>query len=215
MRQTVIFDLDGTLLDTLDDLTCAVNYALERNGLPRRTKPEIRSFVGNGAYTLIQRSIGERNVDVHSVFLQFKDYYKGHCNDYTKVYEEVIPLLKTLKEKGIQTCIVSNKPDAQVKQLTDLYFKEFISLALGENEEQGLKKKPAPDGLLFAMQAVGANPKSTLYVGDSEVDIQTAKNANLPCVSVTWGFKDKEFLIKNGGEIFIDTPNQLLTLLKE
>ena len=211
MYETIIFDLDGTLLDTLDDLWNAVNAALRKFGLPTRTREEVRSFIGNGIVKLMERAAGEVEKQVFDgVLAEFKRYYGEHCEDCTKPYEGIMELLECLKGKGIKTAVVSNKADFAVKKLADGYFKGLLCEAVGENEEAGIRKKPAPDSLLAVMERLGAGTRSTVYVGDSEVDIQTANNAGVDCISVTWGFKDKDFLIANGAKTFIDAPKELL-----
>nr|MBR6778380.1 HAD-IA family hydrolase [Clostridia bacterium] len=211
MYETIIFDLDGTLLNTLDDLWNAVNAALQKFGLPTRTREEVRSFIGNGIVKLMERAAGEVEKQVFDgVLAEFKRYYGKHCEDCTKPYEGIMELLEYLKGKGIKTAVVSNKADFAVKKLADGYFKGLLREAVGENEEAGIRKKPAPDSLLAVMERLGAGTRSTVYVGDSEVDIQTAKNAGVDCISVTWGFKDKDFLIANGAKTLIDAPKELL-----
>ncbi|MBO5277071.1 MAG: HAD-IIIA family hydrolase, partial [Clostridia bacterium] len=203
-----------TLLDTLDDLWAAVNAALKKFSLPLRTKEEVRSFVGNGIVKLMERSAGKVEKEVFDgVLAEFKRYYGEHCEDNTKPYEGIMPLLEELKKRGIKTAVVSNKADFAVKKLAEGYFQGLLQEAVGENEEGGIRKKPAPDSLLAVMQRLGAGTRSTVYVGDSEVDIQTAQNAGVECISVTWGFKDREFLVENGATLLIDEPKELLEVL--
>lgn len=207
---TIVFDLDGTLLDTLDDLWLSVNFALEKFGLPTRTREEVRSFVGNGIVKLMERAAGNIEPALFAqLFAAFKMHYGEHCQDNTKPYEGIMELLVYLKEKGIRTAVVSNKADFAVKKLSAAYFEELIEEAVGENEEKGICKKPAPDSLFAVMESLGAKKETTVYVGDSEVDIQTAKNAGVDCISVTWGFKDREFLLLNGATRLIDEPKSL------
>lgn len=214
MYETIVFDLDGTLLDTLDDLWAAVNAALKKFGLPLRTKEEVCSFIGNGIVKLMQRASGKEKGEVFDgVLAEFKSYYGEHCEDNTKPYEGIMPLLEELQARGIKTAVVSNKADFAVKKLAEGYFQGLLQEAVGENEEGGIRKKPAPDSLLAVMERLGACPRSTVYVGDSEVDIQTAKNAGVDCISVTWGFKDRAFLIENGATVLIDEPRGLLQAL--
>ena len=211
MYETIIFDLDGTLLNTLDDVWNAVNAALRKFGLPTRTREEVRSFIGNGIVKLMERAAGEVEKQVFDgVLAEFKRYYGEQCEDCTKLYEGLMELLECLKGKGIKTAVVSNKADFAVKKLADGYFKGLLREAVGENEEAGIRKKPAPDSLLAVMERLGAGTRSTVYVGDSEVDIQTANNAGVDCISVTWGFKDKDFLIAHGAKTLIDAPKELL-----
>lgn len=214
MYETIVFDLDGTLLDTLDDLWAAVNAALKKFGFPLRSKEEVRSFIGNGIVKLMQRASGETEGQLFdSVLAEFKRYYGAHCEDNTQPYKGIMLLLEELQARGIKTAVVSNKADFAVKKLAEGYFQGLLQEAVGENEEGGIRKKPAPDSLLAVMERLGACPCSTVYVGDSEVDIQTAKNAGVDCISVTWGFKDRAFLIENGATVLIDEPKELLLLL--
>lgn len=216
MYSTVIFDLDGTLLDTLDDLWTAVNAALSAYGLPLRTREEVRAFVGNGIAKLIERAVGDKNhPNLSGVLQAFKEYYGAHCKDKTLPYDGIMPLLEGLKARGVKTAVVSNKADFAVKVLAEEYFQGLLSAAVGEDEAAGIRKKPAPDSLLAVMEQLGADKASTVYVGDSEVDIQTAQNAGVPCISVTWGFKDKAFLVANGGALFVDVPQEIFSFCKE
>lgn len=212
MYQALVFDLDGTLLDTLDDLTDAVNAAMQSVGLPLRTRTEVCSFVGNGIAKLIERAVGVHADKAPKALACFKEYYAVHCADKTKPYEGILPLLQILKDRGVKTVVLSNKADFAVKALAERYFGGLLLEAVGENESAGIRKKPAPDSLLAVMQRLGVTPSQTLYVGDSEVDIQTAKNAGVDCACVTWGFREKAFLQENGGTLFIDKPNDLLTI---
>ena len=215
MYSAVIFDLDGTLLDTLDDLWVAVNAALTKFSLPVRTREEVRSFVGNGIVKLMERATGEVEKEVFDGALaEFKRYYGEHCEDKTKPYDGIMSLLKALQAKGVQTAVVSNKADFALKKLAKSYFDGLLQYAVGENEEGGIRKKPAPDSLLAVMESMGVGTDSTVYIGDSEVDIQTAQNAGVPCISVTWGFKDKGFLIENGATLFADNAEEILSLIE-
>ncbi|MBQ7948273.1 MAG: HAD family hydrolase [Clostridia bacterium] len=211
MYETVIFDLDGTLLDTLDDLTAATNAALEKFSLPQRTREEVRSFVGNGIAKLIERAVGEEGKGLQAEALaEFKSYYAAHCADKTAPYDGILSLLRSLREKGVKTAVLSNKADFAVKSLAKTYFDGLLLAAVGENEAAGIRKKPAPDALFSVMNELSATAEKTVYVGDSDVDIQTAKNAGVACICVTWGFRDKDFLKREGGKIFVDTPAEIL-----
>ena len=211
MYKTIIFDLDGTLLDTLDDLTDATNFALGVCGLNRRTRDEVRAFVGNGIAKLIERAVGKDNIAYHEQALsEFKRYYAAHCADKTAPYAGILPLLKVLQASGIKTAVVSNKVDFAVKSLAKTYFDGLLLAAVGENEAAGIRKKPAPDSLLAVMEELSASAETTLYVGDSEVDIQTAQNAGVDCLCVTWGFRDKRYLEEEGGRMFVDSAIEIL-----
>lgn len=210
MYKTIIFDLDGTLLDTLNDLTNATNAALQKFGLPKRTREEVRSFVGNGIAKLIERALGEYIAYLDEALEAFKCYYGEHCADETKPYAGILPLLEELKARGVKTAVLSNKADFAVKKLAIEYFDGLLLSAVGENEAAGIRKKPAPDALFAVMKELDASAETTLYVGDSEVDIQTAKNAGVNCLCVTWGFRDREFLISQGGMYFINEPEEIL-----
>lgn len=215
MYKTIIFDLDGTLLDTLDDLTDATNAALKKCGLKSRTRDEVCSFVGNGIAKLIERAVGEAGKEYQEEALaEFKSYYAAHCADKTAPYEGILSLLKTLQAQGIKTAVVSNKVDFAVKSLAKTYFDGLLLSAVGENEAAGIRKKPAPDSLLAVMKELSATADSTAYVGDSEVDIQTAKNAGVDCICVTWGFRKKAYLQEEGGKLFVDTPAEILNYTK-
>lgn len=210
---TVIFDLDGTLLYTLEDLTDAVNYALRVCGLPPRSIDEIRMFVGNGIKKLMMRVMpeGEENPLFEKAFEAFKTYYALHCNDKTRAYDGVQALLRELKNAGYALAIVSNKVDSAVKALRDMYFQD-VTVAIGDRE--GMRRKPAPDSVLLALQELGKEKEHAVYVGDSDVDLQTARNAGLPCISVLWGFRDREFLTAQGAEIFAELPAEVMELIK-
>jgi phosphoglycolate phosphatase len=214
MYEFILFDLDGTLLDTLDDLTSSVNYALRAFGKKERSREEVRAFVGNGIRLLIERAIGEKNsAEFEGVFSAFKTHYGEHCAVQTKPYDGVMQMLAALKAQGKRLAILSNKADFATKQLCTQYFGDLIELSIGERESEGIRKKPAPDAVFSVMEAWGATKQNTVYVGDSEVDIQTAQNAGIDCVLVTWGFRNEAFLKENGGKVFADTPEKLLQLL--
>ena len=216
MYEAIVFDLDGTLLNTLDDLAAATNAALRAFALPERTREEVRSFVGNGIVKLLERAVGDRAFARFSELLGFfKEYYGTHCADYTRPYEGILPLLRTLQARGVKTAVLSNKADFAVKKLTEQYFGDLLLDAVGENEEGGIRKKPAPDALFSVMERLGVTRETTVYVGDSEVDIQTAKNAGVDHICVTWGFRERVFLGQNGGEVFVDDPVQILDFCKE
>ncbi len=209
---TIIFDLDGTLLDTLCDLTASVNYALTRNGMSKRTIDEVRQFLGNGVKKLMLRAtaLQEKDMKFQKAFDDFKQHYAIHCNDNTKLYDGIEELLMYLKENGIKTAIVSNKADFAVQSLKDIYFRNLVDCAYGEREKDGIKKKPAPDMVKLALDKLNADVQRTVYVGDSDVDIMTAKNSNLPVISVDWGFRDRQFLIDNGATTIVSDEKSFI-----
>ncbi len=211
----VIFDLDGTLLDTLDDLMDATNHALTEMGWPLRSRDEIRQFVGNGVALLIERAVpaGTSSADTAKALAIFKDFYELHKQDKTAPYPGVAELLKALREKGYRLAVVSNKFDAAVKALAEDYFPGLLHAAAGENEAGGVPKKPAPAMVFGVLDELGVTAGRAVYVGDSDVDLQTAKNAGLPCISVTWGFRDREFLTAHGATVFADTPAEVIELV--
>ena len=211
MYEVIVFDLDGTLLNTLTDLTDAVNFALQECGLPNRTEKEVCAFIGNGIAKLMERALGEKNsAFFEKAFACFKEYYAVHCADKTCAYEGVLPMLQELQKRGIKTAVLSNKADFAVKSLAKEYFDGLLMQAVGENEAMGIRKKPAPDALFAIIKELNAEKGKTVYVGDSEVDIQTAENGGVDCISVTWGFKDRAFLVENGGKVLVDEPLKLL-----
>lgn len=211
MKKAVIFDLDGTLLNTLDDLADSTNYALSRFGYPTRTIDEVRQFVGNGVAKLIERAIpeGKNNPNFEKCLAIFKENYAQNMYNKTAPYNGIIEMLSNLKSKGIKIAVVSNKFDLAVKELCKKYFEGVIDFAAGENEAQGIKKKPAPDTVISVLNEFNFAPEDAVYVGDSDVDIMTAKNSKMPCISVTWGFRDEKFLLENGATILINAPSEI------
>lgn len=209
---TYIFDLDGTLLDTLADLAAAVNYALRQHGMPEHTIDDVRRFVGNGVRKLMERAIpdGEKNPDFEATFATFREYYMHHSLDTTRPYPGIIETLEALKEQGCRLAVVSNKMMAATQELCRHFFAETIEVAIGENEAAGIRKKPAPDTVFEALRQLGEEKDSAVYVGDSDVDLETANNSGLPCISVLWGFRDRNFLIQHGAKTFISAPSELL-----
>ena len=207
----IIWDLDGTLLDTLQDLTDGTNYALRQFGLPERTAEEVRSFIGNGARQLIARSLPGKtdDPDVDEVLRVYQVYYRAHCQIKTRPYEGIPEALEQLKAAGFPMAVVSNKPDIAVKPLCDQYFPGLYA----KGESADCPRKPAPDMVLKAMQALGV--KKCIYVGDSEVDVVTANNAGVPCLSVTWGFRSRHQLESGGAVQLCDAPRNLPRMLMQ
>ncbi len=211
---TVIFDLDGTLLNTLEDLTDATNAALRKHGKPERSIAEVRRFVGNGVRLLIERAVpvGTSDAETDEIFADFKEHYALHCNDKTKPYDGVLEVMKQLKEAGYRTAIVSNKIDSAVKELSEIYFKGLADVAIGERP--GVARKPAADMVEIALKELGAQKAESVYVGDSEVDYATAVNSGLPCISVLWGFRDRDFLEEKGAHCFVEDAQSLFLKIK-
>lgn len=208
----VIFDMDGTTLNTLDDLTEAVNHALDKLHLPRRKQEEVRGFAGNGVRKLIERSVpvaSSSNV-VEQVYAAFSDYYAVHCADHTRPYDGIAEAIAALKQMGVKCAIVSNKDDYAVQELVERLLHGMFDYAVGVSGT--VRPKPAPDTAITAMKALGvdASCPNAVYVGDSEVDIETAHNAGIPCISVTWGFKTREFLVEHGATAIVDTTQDML-----
>lgn len=212
---TVIFDLDGTLLYTLTDLLDATNYGLRKTGLPERSLEEVRRFVGNGIQKLMERAVpqGTDEEVLTQALDAFRDYYALHCTDHTEPYDGVLDLVARLDEAGYRLAIVSNKVDSAVKDLNRTFFAEHIHVAIGERE--GVRKKPAPDTVYEALKELGSKKEEAVYIGDSDVDLATAANAGLPCISVLWGFRDRSFLVGKGAEHFAETPDDVLRLIEE
>ena len=213
--ELVIFDLDGTLLNTLEDLTDSTNFILKYFNYSTRSIDEVRNFVGNGVAKLIERAIpyGLNNPNYKKCLELFKDNYKANMNNKTAPYSGIMEMLLELKKMGVKIAVVSNKFDEAVRNLCDKYFEDLIDFSAGENESGGIRKKPAPDTVLKVLEYFNVKKRNAIYVGDSEVDIQTAKNAGLECISVLWGFKNKEFLQKYGAKILISKPDEIFKYL--
>lgn len=211
--KTAIFDLDGTLLNTLEDLWHSTNLALVHYGWLPRTEDEVRLFVGNGTKVLLDKAIpgGVRNPKFKEAMEYYEKTYGEHQFDNTQPYAGIPEALKELARRGVKMAIVSNKPDFAVKDLN----RKFFGLPIACGDKEGQNRKPAPDVVFAAMKELGADPGSTVYIGDSEVDIETAKNAGLPCISATWGFRSREWLTGHGAETFADTPGDLVKLISE
>lgn len=214
MIRNIVFDLDGTLTDTLQDLANSTNYALQQMGWERRSLEDVRRFVGNGVRRLIERAVPENvaKEDFERCFALFQQHYLVHCQDTTGLYPGVEKMLQDVRRQGYRVAIVSNKLQAGVDELYETFFRDVVDVAIGERE--GLNRKPAPDMVRLAMQELGATTADSVYVGDSEVDVETARNSGLPCISVLWGFRDKSQLVEAGASVFIEHPNQLLRVIE-
>lgn len=208
---TYIFDLDGTLLDTLQDLATSVNYALRQHHMPEHSIDDVRRFVGNGVRRLMERAVPEGTADpaFEAAFAAFREYYMEHSLDTTRPYDGIPELIHELKQRGCRMAVVSNKMMAATQELVHHFFPE-IEVAIGEHEAEGIRKKPAPDTVFAAMKQLGQG--SAVYVGDSDVDLATARNSGLPCISVLWGFRDREFLLAHGATTFVERPMDILDI---
>ncbi len=213
MYNTFIFDLDGTLLDTLRDLASSVNYALRQHGMPVHSLDDIRRFVGNGVRLLMERSVplGSANPEFKAAFATFREHYMHHSLDTTRPYDGIPETLAELRRRGCRIAVVSNKMMAATEALCRHFFADTVEVAIGEHEAEGIRKKPAPDTVVEALRQLGEDGEDAVYVGDSDVDIQTALNASLPCISVLWGFRDREFLLSHGADTMIEHPRELLS----
>ena len=204
-----IFDMDGTILDTLDDLTDTMNHCLQKYNLPVRTKADVRSFVGNGILRLVEQGVPNETdtKQIENIYQEFLDYYKIHSADKTKPYDGILCLLCKLKEQGFMTAVVSNKADSAVQKLCEKYFNGLFDVAVGE--QATVRRKPAPDSVNAVLKQLNIDKKNAVYIGDSEVDIQTAQNTKISCVSVGWGFRDREELMDYGAEVIVSTVDEL------
>lgn len=210
MKNAAVFDMDGTILNTLDDLMDSTNFALKNNGLKERSLEEIRFFVGNGIQKLIERAVpqGTSKEVFEKVFADFKSHYKIHCADKTSYYDGIPSVIQTLRKMGVKTAVVSNKADFAVQELVEVYFKGLFDVALGE--KTGVSKKPSPDMVNAALSVLGVEKEAAFYIGDSDVDFETAKNSSLDFIGVSWGFRGRKFLENLGAKNIIDSPEELL-----
>ena len=211
---TVIFDMDGTVLNTLEDLTDAVNHVFSQFDLPPRTIDEYRKFFGNGIGYAMRCAAPEGTPDelIDKMIPVFREYYDKHCLDKTRPYDGILELMKSLKAKGYKMAIVSNKIDSAVKELNDRFFSDYVSVAIGEKAK--VRRKPAPDTVIAALKELHSERSEAVYIGDSEVDLQTARNAGLPCIAVLWGFRDRDHLTENGAVTFAENPADVLSVLE-
>lgn len=208
--ENYIFDLDGTLLNTLTDLTRCCNHALAASGFPVHKEEEVRGMVGNGIGKLIERAMPEDRLSTcyDRVLTDFRDYYLLHGLDNTLPYDGICDMLRELKRRGKKIAVVSNKIQEAASMLCDKIFGDLVDVVVGESK--GIRSKPMPDMVIKAMQTIGAQNENSVYIGDSDVDIQTARNSSLPCISVLWGFKSRQQLIDSGATTLIEKPSELL-----
>lgn len=213
--KAVLFDMDGTLLDTLEDLCDSTNHALAQMGYPLRGIEEIRRFIGNGAEKQIRRAVPEGTSEgkIMETLAAFRTYYQDHCQIKTKVYDGLLDVLSELKEKGVKMAVVSNKPDAAVKKLSREYFGDRLDYAIGPSD--GVRCKPYPDMAEEALKALGVEKKDAVFVGDSEVDVQTGLNAGLDVIAVSWGFRSRKVVIEAGAKMIADDASELEKLILE
>ncbi|MBQ8576167.1 MAG: HAD family hydrolase [Clostridia bacterium] len=209
---TYIFDLDGTLLDTLLDLANAVNFAMRAKGYPERTTEEVRSFIGNGIKVLIKRSVPENTSekDYAEALEIFTKYYLEHIADNTKPYDGITEVVETLRTNGCKVAVVSNKAHVAAQAVVKDFFGDIFDVVVGKMDE--FPSKPEPDSLFYTIKTIGVKPEDCVYIGDSDVDVLTAHNAGLPCIGVTWGNRDEDVLIASGAEYIARTPNEILDI---
>lgn len=213
--KAILFDMDGTVLDTLRDLNAAVNRALSQFGYPPQSLDETRRKVGNGSRRLLELSLPPETPEetIGEVLAWYLPYYNEHANDSTAPYPGITALLKALKSADYPLAVVSNKPDRTVRELARIHFPGLMEIAVGENERGGVRRKPWPDTLLTAAAELGVDPGECLYVGDSEVDVLTASRAGMDCASVLWGFRSRAELEAAGARYFFATPKELQSFL--
>lgn len=211
-HKLIIFDMDGTILNTIEDITNAVNYILSKYELTVRRVDEVKFFVGNGLKKTLLRSVpvGTDETFVDGIYPEFTDYYKAHSRDNTKPYDGIVEVIKELKAKGYKLAVVSNKRHEAVLELCDEFFEGCFDVAMGDQE--GINIKPAPDMVEAVLKQTGCKKEEAVYIGDSDVDIMTAHNSGLSCISVSWGFRSKDFLIEHKAEVIIDSPKELFEM---
>lgn len=208
-----IFDMDGTILDTLEDLRDSLNVSLATCNFPPRSLEEVRQFVGNGIHRTIEQAVPKDTCpeDIEKVFDYFESYYPSHCQIKTGPYKDIPQVISTLHKAGLQTAVVSNKGDLAVHKLCQIFFPGLFDYEIGQKE--GNRRKPFPDSVHEVLAQLQVDTKDAVYIGDSEVDLATAANANMDCIAVAWGFRGRSFLEEQGADRILDTPAQLLTLL--
>lgn len=211
--ELAIFDLDGTILNTLDDLADSLNHVLAEHGFPQHTADEVRMMVGNGIFNLITRALPDKTeqTTVETVYNDFNKYYKLHSADKTKPYEGIIEMLEQLKSSGVKLAVVSNKADYAVQDLCDKYFCGIFDAVAGE--KAGVPKKPAPDAVNNILVKLGIERKKSVYIGDSDVDLQTAENSEMDCIAVNWGFREEKLLREKGADCIVSSPNEIVKII--
>ena len=212
--QAVLYDMDGTVLDTLDDLADAVNHSLEQFGLPRVSRDHVRANLGNGAANLVRQSVpaGSDEALVARLIAYYRDYYDAHCRIRTRPYDGILPLMERMRAAGVKQAIISNKPDPAVRELAEHFFPGLLETAVGESAT--VRRKPNPDAVLAAVEQMGLTRADCVYVGDTEVDIQTGQNAGMDVIAVAWGFRDEDQLIAAGAKELVHDAEQLEKALR-
>lgn len=211
--EAVIFDLDGTLIDTLEDLKDSINFALEQHGMPERSLEEVRTFVGNGVKKLVFRSVPENTSEElrESCLKAFKAHYITNSMNKTRPYSGICELIKKLKEKGVKLAVVTNKTQDAADGIMNEFFKDDFEIIIGQID--GVAQKPQPDGVWYAIEKLGASKQNSVYIGDSEVDCLTAKNSGIPIIGVTWGFRGRKVLEENNADYIVDSPEEILNII--
>lgn len=209
-KELYIFDMDGTILNTIDDIAGAINYVLDIHGYPRRTVDEVKSFVGNGLKRALELSLPDGGAGdvLNQLFTELVAYYNEHSNIMTRPYEGIVEVIHKLREQGKIVAVVSNKRVEAVRDLCDIYFAGCFDMALGDQD--GIARKPAPDMTNMVIEHYGILKDKCVYIGDSDVDLMTARNTEIDCIAVTWGFRTREFLVEHGATMIIDRPEELL-----
>jgi len=212
-KKLIIFDMDGTILDTIEDITTCVNYILEKYDMPKRSLEEVKFFVGNGLLKTLRRSVPDYVTDskVEEIYPEFTAYYKNHSNINTKPYEGIVDVISELRKKGYKTAVVSNKRQEAVSSLCEIFFKDIFDLALGDRD--GMRVKPNPDMVDYVLKELDVKREESVYIGDSDVDIMTALNSCMDCISVSWGFRNRDFLMEHGAKIIAEKPSDILNML--
>lgn len=215
--ETILFDMDGTILDTLDDLTGSCNYAMRQMGYPEHTRDEVRTFINNGARRLVGAAMpaNTTEADLDKTLEIFQAHYREHLAEKTQPYPGILELLDTLNQRGIVCAVVSNKFDVAVKKLSKQYFGDRLAVSVGEHEAEGIRRKPWPDTVFEALRILGKPTETALYVGDTDVDLATARNAGLPCLSVSWGFKSRSFLEDAGAVVIADCVEDFIPCMEK